>query len=335
MADIEFTQDVSPRSAPSAPQGGLVKLTNLAGAVVSLALLVGVSVWGYKLVVRDVSGVPVVRAVDGPMRIQPDNPGGRPADHQGLAVNAVAAAGSAAAPADTLVLAPRPVDLTDDDQPNTQLARLAMRPVAPPANRADAVRQPEEPTQPAENADADQADAQDDIDALVAEVTQSVEPVFLETPDVSEPPVTLELASASAATPQNLIAADIPGVTVSARPAARPARLSTTPAAEPSQTEETTSSDLDIDPAEVPTGTRVVQLGAYETADIARTEWDRIATQFGDYMTDKRRIVQQASSGGRTFFRLRAHGFDDLSAARRFCSALVAEGADCIPVVTR
>jgi hypothetical protein len=28
-------------------------------------------------------------------------------------------------------------------------------------------------------------------------------------------------------------------------------------------------------------------------------------------------------------------GFEDLSDARRFCSALVARNADCIPVVTR
>jgi hypothetical protein len=45
--------------------------------------------------------------------------------------------------------------------------------------------------------------------------------------------------------------------------------------------------------------------------------------------------VQKASSGGRVFYRLRAMGFDDLGDARRFCSALVAENADCIPVVTR
>jgi hypothetical protein len=32
---------------------------------------------------------------------------------------------------------------------------------------------------------------------------------------------------------------------------------------------------------------------------------------------------------------LRALGFEDLADARRFCSALVAEKAECIPVVTR
>ena len=48
-------------------------VVNLLGAVTSLALVVGVGVWGYKLVIRDVSGVPVIRAAEGPMRIQPED----------------------------------------------------------------------------------------------------------------------------------------------------------------------------------------------------------------------------------------------------------------------
>jgi hypothetical protein len=53
-----------------------------------VALVVGLGVWGYKLAVRDVRGVPVIQAMDGPMRIAPEIPGGEIADHQGLAVNA-------------------------------------------------------------------------------------------------------------------------------------------------------------------------------------------------------------------------------------------------------
>ena len=46
-------------------------------------------------------------------------------------------------------------------------------------------------------------------------------------------------------------------------------------------------------------------------------------------------MIEQAQSGGKTFYRLRAMGFDDLSEARRLCSALTAAKASCIPVVTR
>jgi hypothetical protein len=52
-------------------------------------------------------------------------------------------------------------------------------------------------------------------------------------------------------------------------------------------------------------------------------------------LNGKTRIIQKATSGGRVFYRLRAMGFEDIADARRFCSALVAQNADCIPVVTR
>jgi hypothetical protein len=52
-------------------------------------------------------------------------------------------------------------------------------------------------------------------------------------------------------------------------------------------------------------------------------------------LTGKTRIVQAAQSGGRTFYRLRAMGFADEADSRRFCSALVAERAACIPVAVR
>ncbi|MEN9062672.1 hypothetical protein [Ponticoccus litoralis] len=63
-----------------------VKAASLAhwlGAAASVALVVGVGVWGYKVMARDVSGVPVVMALAGPMREAPVDPGGTLADHRG------------------------------------------------------------------------------------------------------------------------------------------------------------------------------------------------------------------------------------------------------------
>lgn len=91
----------------------------------------------------------------------------------------------------------------------------------------------------------------------------------------------------------------------------------------------------EIDPSAIPSGTRLAQLGAYESADVARAEWARMEARFGDILADKSRVVEQAQSGGRTFYRLRAMGFIDLADARRFCSAVKAEGVDCIPVQVR
>jgi hypothetical protein len=52
-------------------------------------------------------------------------------------------------------------------------------------------------------------------------------------------------------------------------------------------------------------------------------------------MGGKSLVIQPAQSGGKTFFRLRAHGFATDDDTRRFCTAMVAENATCIPVVQR
>ena len=54
-----------------------------AGAVLAGAGRRALAIWGYKLAVRDVLGVPVMQAMDGPMRIAPDDPGGEIADQPG------------------------------------------------------------------------------------------------------------------------------------------------------------------------------------------------------------------------------------------------------------
>lgn len=90
MADVYDTHGLGEDSyvaqygaAGNATAKSLTNMTNIAGAVVSLALIAGVGVWGYKLMVRDVSGIPVVRAVQGDMRVRPEEPGGQLAMNQG------------------------------------------------------------------------------------------------------------------------------------------------------------------------------------------------------------------------------------------------------------
>lgn len=301
-----------------AQQASIGTLANWLGAAISVALIIGISVWGYKLLVRDVSGVPVVRAAEGPMRVQPDDPGGRPADHQGLAVNAVAAVGTAADPADRLILAPRPVDLTDEDAP---ASRLAAR------NNA----QPEQVQSAAEAGEVTGDDAvrvSAGVDDLVAQLTAGATP--LSAPNAPEE----ETQAAQEAQEAEIIDRPTTGLSRSLRPQLRPAGVAQRVASiDPGAG--AAASAQDIDPDTIPTGTRLAQLGAYDSDDLARREWDRLQARFGEYMQGKDRVIQRAQSGGRTFYRLRAMGFDDLADARRFCAAFVSEKADCIPVVTR
>ena len=77
-----------------------------------------------------------------------------------------------------------------------------------------------------------------------------------------------------------------------------------------------------------------MQLGAFDSKNLAKIEWQRFEKLLGSILIAKKMIVQEAESGGKIFYRLRAAGFDDISDARQFCTAIIDKVA-CIPVVTR
>ncbi len=233
-------------------------LANGLAATLSLVLLAGFATWGWKLAVRDVSGVPVVRALEGPMRLAPDDPGGLRAAHQGLSVNAVAGGEAIAAP-ERILLAPSPPAL---DMPETALPEAVLPPGAIAPTTPGVTRSPVPPPRPSYD--------------LVAE-------------------------TAARAVLQSLA----PGATV------------------------------EVDAANLAPGTRLVQLGALDDGAAARDEWERLTDSFPALFEDKGRVIQPAEAGGRTFYRLRAHGFGSEAEARRFCAVLIAEDVTCIPVLIR
>ncbi len=350
MADI-------PLHGAGAPQVGqtLGTAANWAGAVVSLALLAGVGVWGYQLLMRDVSGVPVVRALEGPMRVAPEDPGGLAADHQGLAVNQVAGQGEAQPAADRLLLAPAQAGVTEEDTPGAVLPQrtaltdptvgreeivaeidpIVAEPVAPaaPAQAEDTIAAPATPTAPAATGGANAT-----ILALADQIAAGVDPLSNAGPaDTPEVKTEIVAAPQPEAKPAAIAAVSTKGaVARSLRPQLRPAGLRAGPASAPlAAIQEVAASSGEVDAARIPAGTRLVQLGAFDSAEVARSEWERLSSKFSDYLDGKERVIQRATSGGRVFYRLRAMGFADLNDARRFCSALTAQRADCIPVVTR
>ncbi len=316
-----FAPHEHPEYAVASDTPTLTRLTNFAGAAISLALVVGIGVWGYKLLVRDVSGIPVVRAVAGEMRVRPEEPGGNFAEHQGLSVNTIAAIGTAGEHAQSLRLAPQPTDLAEEDAPMPELAEASL-----PAGGA-----PEQLEEPPAADDIAAALESGTVDDIVAQLTNGIAP--MDALEAESKPV---LASVSAQDVDAALAAtmdDGSGVQVSLRPAVRPAAF--TPTASAPAAAATSVSSAEIDAGSLPVGTRLVQLGAFDTPEIARAQWGTLSQRFGPFMEGKNRVVMEAKSGGRTFYRLRAEGFEDIGDARRFCSALVAENVDCIPVVTR
>ncbi|PZR00929.1 MAG: SPOR domain-containing protein [Cereibacter sphaeroides] len=302
----------------SAPERGRMQFyLNTAGAVTSIALVAGLAVWGYNLAVRDVSGIPVVRALEGPMRIAPQEPGGEIAANVGLSVNEVAAEGSVAPLPDQMVLAPRPVDLSADDQPvamssleqaGAEVATLA----ALPAVEAPVGADPLASSPPAAEVSSDAALESAVNDALSEALGDDATLVAAE----SAPPGAIVRSPRPERRPEGDGSAEAEIVPVSV-----------------DATVIESAGEVDI--ASVAAGTRLVQLGAYDNETDARAEWAKLQAQFGDLIAPKALVLQQAESGGRSFVRLRAMGFEDEADARRFCSALLAENASCIPVAHR
>lgn len=323
MADVDFDEFEVDRpshwAAHGVSAGRLTQITHIAGAVCSVALILGLGFWGYRLAVRDVNGVPVVKAMAGPMRIAPENPGGEVADHQGLAVNTVAALGTAAPPPERLVLAPRPVELAPEDSAGLAPLDVAAAPATTGAVAPLATAPLSAAPLPAP-ADSTAAAAPETLGPDPDAVAQALAEALAE--PVADPVVD-DVAEASGPTQ---------------RPRARPSSMSETADLGVTLTDAapvSATGAAEVDPASIPVGTRLVQLGAFDTPEQARAEWVKLSNQFSDAMAGKALVVQAAESGGRSFYRLRAHGFADETSARSFCTTLLEQNASCIPVEQR
>ena len=265
----------------------------IAGA--SLAIVGGFGYWAVSLGSRNPNEVPIIRAMEGPARVQPDNPGGEQASHQGLAVNSVQSNGSVAAPANKVVLAPPPEPLSSEDLANADL----------------------EPVQAPDRKTMSPADKQPVQQKLALQVEQPAKapapkPVRLSEQAIHDTPYSPRRSLRPFSRPQRLVAQLQDVQPASARP------------------------DSPVDSVDsVPLGTRLVQLGAYDSPDLAAREWGKLFAKHGDLLDGKKRLIQAAESGGRKFFRLRAVGFASKDESRALCSALLARGTPCIPVTAR
>lgn len=315
-------------------RGGAQKVVRLGGAGLSVALVAGLALWGYRLAERQMNGIPVIHAPAGPARVAPDNPGGELALHQGLAVNAIAAEGSAAGAADQLTLAPHPAELAADDVATPQLEVSGGSTLAPlpgpeaapnravvPGETAAALKPaPGQLSEPLPDSAVDPVDDPEaggfSTDAAVAAALGI------------EPP--------AAPAPEGVLAADVPGLTTSVIPPVRPSGdlIAAAAADAVASAQSPAGGAVDVDPASLTSGTVLAQIGSYETAAIAKLEWDKAVARFGALMDGKGRVIQEAASGGRSFFRLRVSGFDSTDDARRFCAAF-RSGGQCVPALVR
>ncbi|TMV86964.1 SPOR domain-containing protein [Thioclava sp. BHET1] len=356
-------------------EGQIKRFVSLAGAATSLALVLGVSIWGYRLVERNVNGVPVIKALEGPLRVAPEDPGGQISGNLGLSVNRVAAGDEdQAAPSDTITLAPAPLTLEAQDVAGVakKAAPAAMAPPAAATTDAAPVA-----TASADDSAGASASGASGSARSAQEIAPQVTPeagtsIIAAEPDAGTTPnATSQTAQpvAQTAAPEDAQPDPAPGPAIAAiRPQPRPmhipaasapvataARAVAAPAKSSAEAEDaglaaaiaaaTASASASVanaagtassvDAASLPAGTRLVQLGAFDDTASAKAAWARLSSRFGDVMAGRSRVVQPAVSGGHKFYRLRAAGFKDDAEARRFCAALLSENAACVPLRLR
>lgn len=279
------------------------------GAALSLSLLTGAIGWSYQLIVRDISQIPIVRAQLGPLRVAPDDPGGLTAANQGLSVTQLAV-NERPLLSDEIFLAPAAEVLSEE-------------------NVALQISEENSSITNKENFDTLEVSTENSLDLKIlpeqnATGLASNNEAVLSTAAFSPKKLEIENAVSLALALTNEVNSSFNSL----RPKIRPVVLNQI------QTDNIAQSVANELVVTLPVGSAVVQLGAFESKSLAKIEWQRLEALLGSVLTSKNMVIQKAESGGKVFYRLRAFGFDDLSDARQFCSA-VNDKVACIPVVTR
>ena len=279
------------------------------GAALSVFLMVGAVGWTYQLIIRDINQIPIVRAQLGPLRVAPEDPGGLTAANQGLSVTQLAV-NEKPLMSNEIHLAPAAqilnaeslgLEVTNGVQSNTDVGILEIKEV----------------------------NAENSINLKALSNKIEADKVSKETASLSKVVFSQKRIDIENAVSLALSITDDPAASLTLmRPKIRPVTL---------QKDSKLTGDQIVmnEPLfELTKGSAVVQLGAFDSKNLAKSEWQRFEKLLGSILIAKKMIVQEAESGGKIFYRLRAAGFDDISDARQFCTA-ISDKVACIPVVTR
>lgn len=312
-------------------------LRRATGAIVFVGVIALMGVWAWRLGTRDASEVPIIRALDGPSRVQPADPGGLQAAHQGLEVNDVLGGASERAGAPAAIPPARPTApaLDAEDAPQGELVAAAPRALA------EKVLGQVSAELAADGAGEDGAGEDGGEDGGAG-----VQPIL--PPDVTAEDDGLLGGAGDEAAP--LEAAVAPDVRPRNRPAglqavhvrtAAPSAVASAPSAPaavarptptPPPTKAPAASVATSEVASVQSGTRLVQLGAFDSEDITRKAWSALVAKNPDLLSSKSLYVERTTSNARVFYRLRVAGFQSADDTRRMCDALRSRGVACIPV---
>jgi len=267
------------------------------GASLALLLIVALVVWAYRLGHRDVTAIPVIRAVLEPAKVQPDEPGGAKVAHQDISSYSAGAAdtadttgtaGGAKSPPTEITFAPPPERPAEED-----VAMGVLQPTPSAENPA-----PE--TAPEATARA----IEDPAGEAPGEDPEATETAALDASDLAP-----DASPRARVRPRDLVQR----MAAARRAGSEEAELESRAAASQVQ----------------------IQLGAFPDRNVTKSEWERIYRANEDILQGRALVVQSTISGGRRFFRLRAGPFKDRIEAQNVCRALQARGQDCLVAVNR
>jgi hypothetical protein len=316
--------DFSPRTALS-PGANFGRVLNLVAAVSAAGLALGAGVWAYQIAMRDISGVPVIRAIEAPMRMAPQDPGGQIASYRGLAVNEVIGGTPGQTAAQPTTRAPDPIDLRSEDAPGMGLVALVGAPL-------------DEAVAPEPDATTDLAAplGQDAPGGVAAVAMDSADPAGAWAGAVAQIPRPMPRPARLGSRSQQGSAGTDPVPRTAASAAAGNDPVAAALASAMAALAPLTSAQArELRTDDIAPGTRLVQLGTYDDVGLARAAWDGLAARAGALMAGKARVIEAAEISGQSFYRLRVQGFDSEDAARRFCAAVETSEMRCVPVTQR
>lgn len=300
-------------ATPSRGRRGV--LASAAGAAVALAGIAGLAIWAEGLLTRDPSEIPFLRAEGGPMKIAPEDPGGLALGETERAVTRMLE-GERARP---VTLAPAPEGPAAEDLPGPML-----RAEGPGAAAAlDAA-----PGAVAEDLGDDGAEAE--AEAAASPIDAAVAAVLAEGAGRGAPASSAEAAAAgteAAGTGSEAAPASTP--VARARPAAgargEAAVVAAAPAASVAAAAPAAARTGALAPGDV-----AVQLGAFNSEEIAAGQWRRHLGRNEDLLGRYAPAITTVRSGGRVLWRLRAGPLPSVAAAQELCEALKARDDACI-----
>ncbi|MCL5778545.1 SPOR domain-containing protein [Limibaculum sp. FT325] len=297
-------------SAAHARGGWRATVSIWIGAGVALALIAGLVLWSWQLATREPGEVPLIRAAVSPAKERPADPGGAGTPHQDVRAFDAALGQGGAAP--QVVLAPPAPAPTAED---TAMGRLAPQAGgASPDVVAAVVGGVEEVDERAPPAAA-MPGPSPLIEAEQALIEESLRRVLTDQGTVGPvPPVG---ATSEQAPPYSPAIRGKPG-DLAARVAAAAA---TATDAEATLREQAATSQIQV------------QLGAFPERGEVDREWQRIYQANRDILSGRTLAVQQTTSGGTVYFRLRVGPFRDGHEANTVCQALKARGQDCLVAI--